>query len=184
MTGNVRGRADVSPVRDDWDAVMSAASTRLRVSKARMVIASVHGFFGALAPWSVKGLAFLLYFIVTDVLALQMASSRPVPQVAVEAKSFTAAQMMGRSSPSSISEGARAPRHSTTDCLCQSRWWSKKAENQGDSGRIKMSLIMDRRAAVSAAQIGRESGFHRTCTTPPLVATTGVLFGSLGFHIA
>ena len=58
------------------------------------------------------GLVFF-FFIVTDVLALQMASSRPVPQVAVEAHSLTAAQLMGRSSPSSISEGACAPRHST-----------------------------------------------------------------------
>ena len=30
-----------------------------------------------------------------------------------------------------------------------------------------MSATMDRRAAESAAQVGRECGFHRTCTTPP-----------------
>ena len=39
-------------------------------------------------------------------------------------------------------------------------------ENLSDSGWIEMSLTMDRRAAETAAQIGRESGVHRTCTTP------------------
>ena len=44
----IRGRADVSSARDDWDAVMTAASTCLRVSKARQaarVPASVHVLF-------------------------------------------------------------------------------------------------------------------------------------------
>ena len=35
-----------------------------------------------------------------------------------------------------------------------------------DSGWIKMSATMDSGEVATAAQIGRESGFHRTCTTP------------------
>ena len=71
-------------------------------------------FFGALTPWSAIGLL-SLFVIVTDDLTLRVASSRPlVPRVAVEAHSLATAQLMGRSSPSSISERAGAPRHSIT----------------------------------------------------------------------
>ena len=58
------------------------------------------------------GLVFFLFVIVTEDLTLQMASSRPL--VPLEAHSLATAQLMGRSSPSSISEWAGAPRHSTT----------------------------------------------------------------------
>ena len=75
------------------------------------------------------GLVFFFFFIVTDVLSLQMASSRPVPEVAEEAHSLTAAQLMGRSSPSSISEGARAPRHSTIFFSVSMVVKKKKTEN-------------------------------------------------------
>ena len=42
-----------------------------------------------------------------------------------------------------------------------------EVKHLSDSGWIKRSLVVDSGAAESAAQVGRECGFHRTCTTPP-----------------
>ena len=111
---HIRGRADVSSARDDWDAVMTAASTCMRVSKAPMVPASVRGAFRRTdAMEECHGV--VVFCLSSSHLTLQMASSRPlVPRVAVEAHSLATAQLMGRSSPSSISERAGAPRHGTT----------------------------------------------------------------------
>ena len=72
----IRDRADISSARDDWDAVMTAASTCVRVSKARMVPVSVHGFFRRTDAMECHGVGVFLFVIVTDDLTLQMASSR------------------------------------------------------------------------------------------------------------
>ena len=44
-----------------------------------------------------------------------------------------------------------------------------EVKNLSDSGWITMSATMDGGAVVTAAQIGRECGVHRTSTTPPMV---------------
>ena len=119
-------------------AEISAATTCLRVSKARMVLASVHGFFRRTDAMMCH--VFLL-FIVTDDLALQMASSRPLGasgcdggprsrRCPTDGKELALLQSL---------RGACAPRHTPSRLLFQPRWRSKR------KSRARMSKQQDER---------------------------------------